>query len=77
MGPTCCFVGGGAGFAIGTVVGCVPALFTLGLSIPVGAVVGGAVGTGVGLAAGGGGGIIVGGVAGHVGHAYRAEIRND
>lgn len=76
MGPTCCFIGGGAGIAIGTAIGCVPALFTFGLSIPVGAVIGGAVGSGLGLAAGGGGGLIVGGAAGHVGHAYRAEIKN-
>lgn len=76
MGPTCCFIGGGVGVAIGTAVGVVPALFTLGLSIPVGAVIGGAVGTGVGLAAGTGGGLIVGGTAGHIGHTYRVEIKN-
>jgi len=76
MGSTCCFIGGGVGFAVGTAVGFVPALFTFGLSIPVGAVIGAAVGTGVGLTAGGGGGLIVGGAAGHLGHAYRAEIKN-
>jgi len=76
MGSTCAFVGGGAGVTIGTIVGCVPALFTFGLSIPVGAAIGGGVGTCLGLALGGGSGVIVGGAAGHVGHAYRVELKN-
>jgi len=76
VGPTCGFIGCGAGVAIGTVVGVIPAVFTLGLSIPFGAVVGGGVGTCVGLAVGGSSGLIVGGAAGHLGHMYRAEIKD-
>jgi len=76
MGPTCAFVGGGAGFVVGTIVGCIPALLTFGISIPVGGLIGGGAGTFMGLALGGGGGLVVGGAAGHVGHAYRAEIKD-
>merc|ERR1712217_996955 len=39
--------------AVGVVVGAVPALFTFGLSLPIGAVVGGVAGIGLGSAVGG------------------------
>jgi hypothetical protein len=44
-----CLVGGGA---IGATLGLIPAIFTLGLSVPVGAMIGGCCGTAVGATAG-------------------------
>lgn len=73
-------IGGGAGLvggsATGLAVGVVPAIFTFGLSIPVGGVVGGIVGTGAGTVIGGGTGLIGGGVAAGVVYAYRVQIKN-
>jgi hypothetical protein len=71
-------VGGAFGCATGVVtgslVGVVPAIFTLGLSIPVGATVGGAFGCATGVVAGGAAGAAGGGIAGYGGHRYRKEI---
>jgi len=65
-----CVGGGTAGSVAGGAVGLVPALFTFGLSIPVGA----AVGLCLGAAAGGTAGAVGGGSAGYGGYAYRKEI---
>lgn len=54
----------------GAALGVVPALFTFGLSIPVGAAIGGCVGT----VTGGGAGVVGGGVAGYGGFTYKDEI---
>jgi len=59
-----------AGAAMGAAVGVLPALFTFGLSIPVGAVVGGGMGMTIGSAAGGTAGLAAGGAS----FAYRKEI---
>lgn len=74
--------GGVAGGAIGTVsggfigaaVGVVPALFTFGLSIPVGAALGSGIGLCTGVVAGGSIGSVGLGVAGTGGYTYRKEI---
>merc|ERR1711869_110176 len=64
-------VGGGAvGAGAGALVGLPAALFTFGLSIPVCATVGGA----VGATAGGATGAVAGGTAGYTGHKYKKEI---
>uniref|UniRef100_A0A7S4QA81 Uncharacterized protein n=1 Tax=Alexandrium monilatum TaxID=311494 RepID=A0A7S4QA81_9DINO len=67
-------VGGAFGLAVGTAsgsaAGLVPAIFTFGLSIPVG----GAIGGGVGLCAGAATGSGVGAVAGYEAYRYRVEI---
>jgi len=63
------------GVVIGTISGLPLAPFTLGLSMPCGAVVGGGVGACAGAAIGGGSGFVAGGAAGHVTHIYRAEIK--
>lgn len=72
--------GGAAGLATGTVVGAavgvVPALFTFGLSIPIGAMVGGGSGLCIGAATGGSAGFAVGGAAGYAGYSKRKEIQN-
>jgi len=69
-------VGGAFGLAVGTVTGSaaglVPALFTFGLSIPVG----GAIGGGMGLCAGATTGSGVGALAGFESYKYRVEIKN-
>jgi len=62
-----------AGVVTGSLVGIVPAIFTLGLSIPVGATIGGTAGLVVGATAGGAT-AAGGGVAGYGGHRYRKEI---
>merc|ERR1719230_2263710 len=64
--------GGGTGTIIGAAVGVVPALFTFGLSIPVGAAIGG----GIGLCAGGSVGAVGGGAAGYGGYTWRKEIND-
>jgi len=70
--------GGVAGLATGTVVGAavglVPALFTLGLSIPLGAAVGGTCGLVTGAAAGGAVGVVGGSVAGYGACEKRDQI---
>merc|ERR1712151_1381246 len=67
-------VGGAATGTFGTVagaaVGIVPAIFTLGLSIPAGAVVGGCVGTAVGGTVG----AVGGGALGYSGFTHRKTI---
>merc|ERR1719203_2344355 len=65
-----------AGGAAGAAVGLVPALFTFGLSIPVGAVIGGTCGTVVGAATGGTVGLTGGSAIGYGAYKKRAEIRN-
>merc|ERR1719253_1233798 len=72
MGPTSCFIGGGVGVVIGSAVGVVPALFTLGLSIPVGAVIGGTGGLCTGTLIGG----TTGGAAGLTAYRYRIQIKS-
>merc|ERR1719240_1190418 len=70
--------GGAAGLASGGIVGAacgVPfALFTFGLSVPVGAAIGGSVGACVGATAGGAAGAVGGSAAG-VGFEHRAQIK--
>jgi len=62
--------GGTVGILAGAAVGVVPAIFTFGLSIPVGA----AIGLCTGAAAGGTAGVVGGGAAGFGGFTYRKEI---
>jgi len=62
--------GGATGLMAGAAVGVVPAIFTLGLSIPVFATVGLCAGT----ATGGTAGAVTGGAVGNVAFAYRKEI---
>jgi len=69
-------VGGAVGGATGAAVGVVPAIFTFGLSIPAGFVVGGTVGTSTGVVVGGGTGLVGGGMAGSVAYAYRVQIND-
>jgi hypothetical protein len=64
-------MGGSTGVLAGAAVGLVPALFTFGLSIPVGAAIGG----GIGLFAGSGVGAVGGGAAGFAGYKYRKELK--
>mmetsp|Transcript_34946 Transcript_34946/g.75317 ORF Transcript_34946/g.75317 Transcript_34946/m.75317 type:complete len:424 (+) Transcript_34946:72-1343(+) len=71
-GATGAMVGG----ATGILVGLVPALFTFGLSIPIGAVVGGGAGLAVGASAGAATGFVGGGAAGSLGYAYRGLPRS-
>merc|ERR1711879_265909 len=56
----------------GAAIGVVPALFTFGLSIPVGAVIGG----GLGLCAGSSTGAVGGGAVGYYGYKYQSEIKS-
>jgi len=71
-----CVVGGTTGFAtgatFGAAIGVVPALFTLGLSIPVGAVIGG----GIGATTGGSVGFGAGGAVGYGAYTKRKEIQD-
>jgi hypothetical protein len=72
-------VGGGAaglfaGGALGAAIGFIPALFTFGLSIPVGAVIGAGCGTLAGVTTGGAVGLVGGGVTGY--GAYSRYIAN-
>jgi len=64
------------GGAIGAAVGLVPALFTFGLSIPIGAAIGGGAGLCLGAAAGGTAGAVGGGATGYNAHTYRNEIKS-
>merc|ERR1719469_1701630 len=65
-----------AGGAIGAAVGIIPALFTFGLSIPVGAMLGGGTGLCVGTLVGGTTGVVGGGAIGYGAHEKRTEIHN-
>lgn len=72
-------IGGGAaglaaGGAAGALAGLPLALFTLGLSVPLGAAMGGGVGLVVGTAAGAGAGAVGGGAAGYGAYAKRDDI---
>jgi len=69
-------LGCAGGVFVGGAVGVVPALFTFGLSIPAGAVVGGVVGFHAGAAAGAAAGATVGGAAGHGGWVWRVELHD-
>jgi hypothetical protein len=70
--------GGAAGLTTGTVIGAacgvVPAFFTFGLSIPIGAALGGATGLCAGSVAGGTAGLVGGGLAGRSVHNNQDEI---
>eukprot|EP00931_Biecheleriopsis_adriatica_P006380 TRINITY_DN107793_c0_g1_i1.p1 TRINITY_DN107793_c0_g1~~TRINITY_DN107793_c0_g1_i1.p1 ORF type:complete len:305 (+),score=66.50 TRINITY_DN107793_c0_g1_i1:28-915(+) len=65
-----------AGSSFGALFGLVPALFTLGLSIPVGAFLGGGAGLCTGASAGGTIGLVGGGLAGWSTYDRRSEICN-
>mmetsp|Transcript_45913 Transcript_45913/g.106742 ORF Transcript_45913/g.106742 Transcript_45913/m.106742 type:complete len:242 (+) Transcript_45913:29-754(+) len=67
-------VGLTVGGAVGALCGVVPAVFTFGLSIPVGAVIGSSAGLCIGTAVGGTTGLIGGGLAGGA-YAKREEIQ--
>lgn len=82
-GATCgAMLGGASGGAVGGVAGTIAggmagvplALFTLGLSIPVGAVLGGGLGASAGAVTGGAAGVVTGGTAGY-GYGHREEIK--
>eukprot|EP00930_Biecheleria_cincta_P040230 TRINITY_DN2757_c0_g1_i2.p1 TRINITY_DN2757_c0_g1~~TRINITY_DN2757_c0_g1_i2.p1 ORF type:complete len:543 (-),score=108.92 TRINITY_DN2757_c0_g1_i2:239-1867(-) len=64
--------GGAAGALAGAAAGVVPAFFTFGLSVPVGAVLGGL----GGMTTGGCAGAFLGGVAGLAGFYYKKEIKD-
>mmetsp|Transcript_69305 Transcript_69305/g.136960 ORF Transcript_69305/g.136960 Transcript_69305/m.136960 type:complete len:439 (+) Transcript_69305:65-1381(+) len=76
LGSTGGALGVCGGMTSGALAGLVPALFTLGLSIPAGAAVGGGMGGLLGTAAGTMTGLIGGGAAGGVAYRYRVEIKN-
>merc|ERR550532_2009818 len=63
------------GGAMGAVIGILPAIFTFGLSIPVGAVIGGGCGVAVGGVVGSSAGFTGGGVTGYLAYRKRAEIK--
>merc|ERR1711879_659713 len=65
-----------AGAGVGAAVGVVPALFTFGLSIPVGAFMGGAFGLCAGTVVGGSSGLVGGGTVGYYGYERRNEIKD-
>jgi len=69
---------GGAGFlaggAVGAAAGVVPAIFTFGLSIPIGAAIGSGCGLLAGTAVGGTLGFVGGGAGGYTAYSKRAEI---
>ena len=69
-------LGMAAGAGVGAAVGVVPAIFTFGLSIPVGAFMGGAFGLCAGTAVGGSAGLVGGGSVGYYGYEHRAEIKS-
>merc|ERR1711933_88490 len=66
-------VGGGV---VGAAVGVPAALFTFGLSIPICATVGAAIGGGTGATVGGTTGFVSGGAVGHYGYKNREGIKN-
>lgn len=75
LGTTGAATGLCAGAAVGAAVGVVPALFTFGLSIPLGAVLGGGAGLFMGTAVGATAGAFTGGAAGYGAYAKRGEIQ--
>lgn len=64
------------GVVVGGAVGTLPALFTFGTSIPIGAVIGGFLGTSAGAVSAGATGACVGGATGHGAYLYRAQIKD-
>lgn len=68
--------GTACGIVIGSAAGAVPALFTFGLSLPIGAAMGGGAGLCIGTATGVGVGGIGGAGAGFAGYKYRFQIQN-
>merc|ERR1712226_319188 len=71
-------VGGGVGFTTGAVlggaIGIIPAVFTLGLSIPIGAAIGGGTGFCVGVAGGSSAGFVSGSAVGYGVYSKRKEL---
>jgi len=65
-----------AGGTIGAAIGVIPALFTFGLSIPVGAMIGGGCGLVAGTAVGSTTGLVVGGTTGYGAYTKRDEIKS-
>jgi len=76
-----CLASGGAvvgvtvGGTIGSAIGVIPAIFTLGLSIPAGAIVGGGGGVVLGSLVGGSAGFVAGGTCGYSVAYLRTDIR--
>merc|ERR1712228_268241 len=68
-------IGLGTGSVIGMAAGILPAFFTFGLSIPIGAVAGGAIGLSSGVMVGAGVGSVGGGAAGYA-WAYPNRVKN-
>jgi len=60
---------------VGAAVGVVPAIFTFGLSIPIGAFIGGAFGLCAGIVIGGSAGLVSGGAVGYCGYRHRDDIK--
>merc|ERR1712232_1086571 len=75
MGAGAGLMGLTAGAGVGAAVGVVPAIFTFGLSIPIGAFIGGACGLCTGAVVGGSAGLVGGGAAGYYGFEHRDEIK--
>jgi len=76
LGSVGAVVGVAAGGAVGTTLGALPALFTFGLSLPIGAVVGSATGLCMGATVGGSGGFAGGATSGSAVAYFRNEIRH-
>jgi hypothetical protein len=64
------------GVVVGGAVGTLPALFTFGTSIPIGAIIGGFLGTSAAALTAGTTGACIGGAAGHGAYLYRAQIKD-
>eukprot|EP00930_Biecheleria_cincta_P063296 TRINITY_DN48823_c0_g1_i1.p1 TRINITY_DN48823_c0_g1~~TRINITY_DN48823_c0_g1_i1.p1 ORF type:complete len:493 (-),score=64.84 TRINITY_DN48823_c0_g1_i1:370-1812(-) len=75
LGTTGAAAGTLLGSMAGAAVGIIPAAFTFGLSIPLGAVLGGGTGLMAGATTGVGTGLAAGTAAGYSGYAYRNEIK--
>merc|ERR1711963_1298540 len=75
LGATGAATGLAAGTALGAAVGLVPALFTFGLSIPIGAAIGGGCGLVAGTTVGGTTGFMGGGAVGYGAFTRREEIK--
>eukprot|EP00929_Paragymnodinium_shiwhaense_P006710 TRINITY_DN110680_c0_g1_i1.p1 TRINITY_DN110680_c0_g1~~TRINITY_DN110680_c0_g1_i1.p1 ORF type:complete len:399 (+),score=61.01 TRINITY_DN110680_c0_g1_i1:87-1283(+) len=75
LGSGGALAGAAAGVPVGTLIGVVPAIFTFGLSLPVGAIMGAGTGLCLGAAAGSAAGFTGGAVSGYCLALYRAELR--
>jgi len=75
LGASGAVTGLAAGSALGAAVGFIPAIFTFGLSIPLGAAIGGSTGLVFGAASGAATGAVGGGAAGYGAYAKRGEIK--